>query len=89
MPTRSAFQQLGGFVRRRPARYDDDRDGRVDHTNLLEQLESVEPLHLRVEHDEVGASLLQGRHGFGRFRGGLHLVGSTVLEPLEERREGA
>ena len=52
----AGLEHLCGVVRRLLAGHDDDRDGRVEHPNLLEQAKAGESFHLWVEHDEIGSS---------------------------------
>src|SRR2546425_8853506 len=85
----SDLQHLDGFLGLLLSCHDDDRDGLVDHPNLLEKLEPVELFHLGIEHDEIGAAPVHGGNGFAAVLGGKHLVGATVLEQPEEPREGS
>jgi len=51
------LQHLGRFASLLLSRHNDDAEGLVGRTNQLEKLEPVEPLYLRIEHDEVEAAL--------------------------------
>ena len=51
------LQHLGRFASLLLSRHNDDAEGLVGRANQLEKLEPVEPLYLRIEHDEVEAAL--------------------------------
>ena len=85
----SDLQHLDCFLGLLRSCHDDDREGRVDHANLLEQLEAVELFQLGIEHDKIGAPPVYGGNCFAAVLGSEHLVGATVLEQPEKPRQGS